>query len=466
MGDDLLLKTTHTPGAHRIVITGGGFGGFYTAYHLQKIFKHDPQTEITLISENNYFLMTPLLFEAGSGVLEPRHAVNPLRTLLKSARFVEAKIDHIDFEQRKVFAKHAPDGHRYEVAYDQLVLALGGVTNRKMIPGSEHALGFKTMSDAIYVRNRIIDLFEQADIETDEARRKKLLTIVLIGGGLVGVELMGELTDFIENLQHSYPRIPKNSVRFMLVEAADRILPEMEEPLATFAANVLKKRGVEILLKTKVSKIEPEKVFLPGDGGGDKTIEATTILLTAGLGANPLLETFPLNKAKNGRLTMEPTMRCKERPEVWALGDCASVPDKDGKPYPPLAQHALRQAKVLARNITAVRRAAPGTTPPLKPFVYEALGMLASLGTYSGVGRVWKFRVYGFAAWWVWRTYYVMQMPRWERRLRVIIDWTTALFFKNDVVKLDLFPGERSIDQTLRETVAPSKTDAPVEHIG
>jgi NADH dehydrogenase len=466
MDNDLNPQKTPPSGVHRIVVAGGGFGGFYTSYHLEKSFKNHPDTEITLISENNYFLMTPLLFEAGSGVLEPRHAVNPLRTMLKKARFVEARIEAIDFDQRKVFATHFPDNYRYELQYDQLILALGGVTNRKMIPGSEHAIGFKTLADAIFLRNRIIDLFEQADVETDEARRRKLLTLVLIGGGLVGVELLGELTDFVENLLRSYPRIPKHLPRFVLIEAAERVLPEMEESLANYAANVLKKRGVELLTKTKVSKIEVERVFLPGEGGAEKTIDAKTILLTAGLGANPLLETFPLAKANNGRIVVEPTMRCKERPEVWALGDCASIPDKTGKAYPPLAQHALREAKVMARNVAAARRAGPNQNPPLEAFVYETLGMLASLGTYNGVGRVWKFKVRGFIAWWVWRTYYVMQMPRWDRRLRVIIDWTIALFFKNDVVKLDLFGEEHPVDQTLHDTVAPPKPDAPVENVG
>jgi NADH dehydrogenase len=454
-------EKTHKNDPHRILIAGGGFGGFYTAYHLQKIFKNDPAIEITLISQNNYFLMSPLLFEAGSGVLEPRHAVNPLRAMLKSARFVEATIESIDFDQRKVFAKHLPDDYRYELPYDQLVLALGGVTNRHLIPGSEHALGFKTLADAIFLRNRIIDLFEQADVETDEARRRKLLTFVLIGGGLVGVELMGELTDFIHNLLHSYPRLPKHLPRFVLIEAADRMLPEMEESLATYATNVLKKRGVETLTKTRVAKIEKERAFLPANDGQENAIDATTILLTAGLGPNPLLEPFPLPTAKNGRLLVEPTMRSKDRPEIWALGDCASIPDQSGKPYPPLAQHALREAKVLAKNVAAARRS---PTPTLEPFVYETLGMLASLGTYNGVGRVWKFKIRGFLAWWVWRTYYVMQMPRWNRRLRVIIDWTIALFFKNDVVKLDLFGEEHPLDQTLRDTIA-QRENAPAEKV-
>ncbi len=448
------LKTDPAPphSAPHIVILGGGFGGLYTARHLDRFFRRSDNCRITLISNHNYFLMTPFLFEAGSGVLEPRHAVNPVRAMFNKVRFVEATIDRVDFDNRKVFAHHAPDQFNYELDYDHLVLALGGVTNRALIPGSEHALGFKTLGDAIFLRNRMIDLFEQADIEQNPDRRRKLLTIVLIGGGLVGIELMGELTDFIDNLLRSYPRIPKALVHFVLIEAAPRMLPEMDEDLADYAVEVLRKRGVDLRPNTKVKKIEPERVFLPDQ----RIIEAKTILLAAGLGTNPLLHDFPLEKAKNGRIAVEPTMRCKDRPEVWALGDCASIPDPSGRPYPPLAQHALREARVLAKNIAAVIRQKPNAPAPrLQPFVYKTLGMLASLGHYNGVGRIMNFKIKGFLAWWVWRTYYVMQMPQWQRRLRVIIDWTIALFFKNDIVKLDLFGDEHPSEKKLEQTVAP-----------
>jgi NADH:ubiquinone reductase (H+-translocating) len=434
----------------RVVILGAGFGGLYTAYHLEKLFRHHAGIEITLVSRDNYFLMTPFLFEAGSGVLEPRHAVNPIRRMFTKTRFVEADVERVDFDARRIYATHSPGKHLYELDYDHIVLALGGVTNRKMIPGSGHALGFKTLSDGIFLRNRLIDLFEQADVEEDPERRRKLLTIVVIGGGLVGVELLGELTEFMHNLLRSYPRIPRSSVRYFLVEAHERILPEMEEDLARYAADVLWRRGVNLFTGTRVERIEPDRVHLPESdrrsrGGAQPTIiEADTILLAAGIAANPLLETFPLEKDKKGRIVVDAAMRSKQRPEVWALGDCASIPDSNGNPYPPLAQHALREAKVLARNIATVLRRgnADGSPPKLEPFVYHTLGMLAALGHYDGVGRIGPFKIRGFFAWWVWRTYYVMQMPRFERRLRIIIDWTIALLFRNDVVKLDLFGEE------------------------
>ncbi|HEY4330708.1 MAG TPA: FAD-dependent oxidoreductase, partial [Phycisphaerae bacterium] len=364
----------------RVLILGGGFGGFYTARRLQKLFRNHAGVEITLVAHDNYFLMTPLLFEAGSGVLEPRHVVNPVRRLFTKARFVEADIHRVDFERRIVHAYHdahaqaiggGSSGHAYELPYDQLVLALGGVTNRTLIPGSEHATEFKTLGDAIYLRNGIIDLFEQADVEEETAVRKRLLTMVIVGGGLVGIELIGELTEFVENLLRSYPRIPRELVRFVLIEAHPRILPEMEEDLAKYATDTLWRRGVNLITGTRVSRIEPGKVFLP-DG---TVIEAQTILLAAGVAANPLLADMPLEKAKNGRILVDATMRCKDRPEVWALGDCAIIPDKDGKPYPPLAQHALREARILAGNIARVIERG-GKETELQPFVYETMGQL------------------------------------------------------------------------------------------
>jgi NADH dehydrogenase len=396
--------------------------------------------------------------------------------MFRKVRFVEADIEKVDFAAQRVYARHAPSGtHLFELPFDHLVLSLGGVTNRKLIPGSETAVGFKTLGDAIYLRNTMIDLFEQADIEEDPALRRKLLTFVIIGGGLVGIELLGELTEFADNLLRNYPRIPCEFVRFFLIEAHDRILPEMEEDLARYAADVLWRRGCSLITGTRVSSIDHGRVFLPPDAklagadipasnGRGPAIEAQTVLLAAGAVANPLLGDFPLEKAKNGRVVVEPTMRCTSNPSVWALGDCAAIPDKNGNPYPPLAQHALREARVLARNIARViergdRQLRDGAVDDqLEPFVYETLGMLASLGHYDGVGRIMKLKVRGFLAWWIWRTYYVMQMPRFQRKLRVIMDWTIALLFRNDVVKLDLFGQEHP---SRRRTPPPSPESTP-----
>jgi NADH dehydrogenase len=418
----------------RILIVGGGFGGVYTALHLQRLFKRDPAVSVTLLDRDNYFLMTPLLFEAGSGVLEPRHAVTPIRSLLTTANFVEADVDRIDLDARVVHATHSPAGRTYELPFDHLVLALGGVTNMNLVPGSEHAFTFKTLADAIYLRNHVIDLFEQAAVETDPGRRRRLLTFVVIGAGLVGVELVGEFSEFVKNLTRTYRNINYEDVAFHLLEAGPKVMPEMERELADYAVATYGRRGIQVAVNTPAKKIEPGVVHL-----ADRTIEAETIVLVAGVTPSPKLADLPLDKDKKGRVIVDSTMRSKQRPEVWAVGDCAHIPDPQGNPYPPLAQHALREARVLAANIASAIR-----TPraPLTPFVYKTLGMLASLGHYKGVGRVLKVRIKGFVAWWVWRTYYLFQMPRWNRRFRIMLDWTIALMFRNDVAKLDLFGHE------------------------
>jgi NADH dehydrogenase len=423
----------------RVVIVGGGFGGVYTAIHLGRLWRKVPGADVVLVSRDNYFLMTPFLFEAASGVLDPRHAVAPIRRLLDgtAARFVEGDVESVDFERRVVTARHAAgDAETYDLPYDHLVLALGGVTNLNIIPGSAHAMTFKTLADGIFMRNHVIDAFEHADATADEQVRRRLLSFVVIGAGLVGVELIGELTAFTADIARSYPRAGKTPRTFHLVEAGKNILPEMERDLADYAAKVLQKRGVQIHTDSPVQRIEPQRVHLP-DGS---VLEAHTVVLSAGVAVNPLLATFPVEKHPKGRVVVDGTMRSKSRANVWAIGDCAVIPDPNGKPYPQLAQHALREAKVLARNINATVRG--GRT---EPFVYETLGTLASLGNFTGVGRVMKCKVRGFIAWWVWRSYYLMQMPRFERKLRIVLDWTVALFFRHDIVKLDLFGEEHPL---------------------
>jgi NADH dehydrogenase len=424
-------------GPVRVLVLGGGFAGVHAAWHLQRLRRKSSRPiEITLVNRDNYFLMTPLLFEAGSGVLEPRHAVQPIRTLLQHCRFVEADVEHIDVDQQCVLVRHAPGFDPWELRYDHLVVAMGGVTNTAIIPGSEKAMTFKTLADAIYLRNHIIDLFERADVDVDAERRDALLRFVIIGAGLVGVELMGELTEFVGQLSRSYPRVERRHISFHLLEAGPKILPEMERDLADYAAERLRKRGVDVRVDSPARAIDENAVHLP-DG---TQLTAATIVLAAGVAVNPLVRALPLEKDRKGRIQTDSAMLARGRTTVWALGDCASIPDPEGKPYPQLAQHALREARVVAQNIVAAVNGRP-----TKPFVYNTLGTLAALGHYDGVGRVWKFKIRGFVAWFAWRTYYLFQMPRWERRIRIMMDWTVALLFKNDVVKLDLFGQEHPL---------------------
>lgn len=420
----------HVP--KRIVILGSGFGGVYTALGLEQKRDGTPAMRVTLVSRNNYFLMTPLLFEAGSGVLEPRHAVNPLRPLFRNTRFIEAEVTGIDFGCKVVTVTPA-DSESYIIRYDHLVLALGGVTATDLIPGSDNALTFKTLADAIFLRNHVIQCFERADVERNPQRKAALLTIVIVGGGLVAVELAGELREFTSNLAKLYPRVNAHDVRLEMLEARPHIAPEFDDELRDYAARTLSRRGVRIRTETRVNRIEEGRVRLP-EG---EVIESETIVLATGVVPNPLVASLPLEKDKKGRALTDPTLRCRGRKDIWALGDCASIPDPDGKPYPPLAQHALREAHVLAENLIRTMRG-----HGLLPFVYENKGTLAALGHFKGIGKVKNFRIKGFLAWWVWRSYYLFQMPRWDRRLRVLIDWSVSLFFKNDIVQLDLFGAE------------------------
>jgi NADH dehydrogenase len=414
----------------RILILGGGFGGVYTTLHLEKVT--GPDVQITLVSRDNYFLMTPLLFEAGSGVLEPRHAVNPIRPLITRAKFVEADVKSIDVEARSVSVKLASSSEQESLPFDHLVLALGGITNLSLVPGADTALTFKTLGDAIYLRNQVIRLFEWADVEKDPRRKQAQLTFVVVGAGLVGVELMGELNVFTRNVAKLYKNVDPNQLRFELIESGPQIAPEFDEKLAGYSARVLSKRGVHIRTNTRVSQIYPDRIDLP-DG---QTIEAQTIVVATGVAPSPLLRSVRLPKDHKGRVQTEATMRVQDATNIWALGDCAAIPDASGKPYPPLAQHALREARQLAENIAAT---IAGGQP--RPFIYNNKGTLAALGHFKGAGKVYGISIYGFIAWWVWRTYYVMQMPHWSRRLRIIIDWTVALFFHNDVVQLDSLRG-------------------------
>ena len=409
----------------QIVVLGGGFGGFTAVRHLERVTRAD--VEITLVSRENFFILTPLLFEACSGRIELRHCAQPIRSALRRARFVEATVDGVDVEGRLAHAVTA-DGRRYSLPYDHLVVALGASTNETLIPGSTHALTFKTMADALVLRNQLIEQFELADAASDSTTRSGCLTVVVIGGGLVGVELIGELTAFADDVLRFYPRIHREEVRFRLFEAGARILPEIDEQLAATAARVLQRRGAVVRTSTPVRSIESRRVHL-----GDESIEAGTIVLAAGIVPSAIASAIPVLHDDRGRIVVDAAMRSRSHPHVWALGDCAAIPMPDGRPYPALAQHATREARHIARNLKA---ALEGRAP--SPFIFRALGTMASLGHTRGVARVMGMPLTGFLAWWVRRTYYLFQMPRWDRRLRIVLDWTVALFFWPDITKVEL----------------------------
>jgi NADH dehydrogenase len=409
-----------------IVIIGGGFGGLYTALELEKLLKRRADVTVTLLNEENFFLFTPMLPETGASSIATRHIVSPLRKLLRRTRFAEVKVESIDLESRIVFARHSLTGARREFTFDHLVLALGGVTNYFNIPGAaEYSLPFKTLGDAIYVRNHTIDKLEEAAVEPEHAR--ELLTFAMVGGGLTGVEVTGALNDFVREAARYYPEIDKKHIRMMLIDASPRLMSEMSEGLATFAEKVLIERGVEVRKQTKVIRVEPNCFEL----STGETIDAHTLIWAAGVAPNPLVASLPLGKER-GRIRTNEYLEAEGATNVWAVGDCAHIPDpKTGKTHPPTAQHAVREAKRAARNIAAAlgigKRA---------PFDYRTMGQLAIVGERTGVADVMGYQFSGLFAWFLWRTYYLMRIPQLEKKLRVVLDWTLDLFFSRDLVQL------------------------------
>jgi NADH:ubiquinone reductase (H+-translocating) len=419
--------TTTSPTPTRVVILGGGVGGLAAARHLERLFGRRAGAEVTLVSRDNFFLLSPLLFEACSGVLDFRHCAQPIRPCLRRARFIEATVAGVDPERRVVRAL-AAEGGVHELPYDHLVVALGAATDTSRIPGSEHARTFKTVADALLLRSHLIERFERADVETDPRRREQLLTVVVIGGGLVGTELLGELTAFADDILRYYPRVRREELRFHLFEAGNRLLPESTPHLAGYAERVLRARGAQVHTSTPVQAVAPGEVRWKGG-----TIAADTIVLAAGITPSAAASVIPVERDRRGRIVTNAAMRSVSHPHVWAIGDCAAIPGPEGQPYPALAQHAIREARAVARNVHAV---AQGRAPA--PFVYRALGTMAAFGHTRAAADVRGLRLSGFPAWWMRRTYYLFQMPRWDTRLRIALDWTVALCFRPDLTKVDL----------------------------
>ncbi len=433
------------PEERRIVILGGGFGGVFAAKRLERIFAGSKDVEILLISEKNYLLFTPMLPEVPSSSIEAKHIVSPIRAFLRKANFMNAEVLSIDLRERTVSSSHCPACGTVNLSFDHLVLAFGSSTNFLGLPGvSEHALPMKTLSDAMSLRNHIIDLFEHADMQMSPEARKAMLTFVVAGGGFAGVETVAEIGDFIHTAGRFYRRIRPEDVRMVLVHSGPRILPEISESLGEYAAQELRKSGVEIFFKTKVASATPRVVELTNG----ETISTRTLIWTAGVTPSPLLATLPCARNKRGQVLVNEFLEVPGHPGVWALGDCAEIRDPEtGQPYPPTAQHAIREGKVIAENIAASIQ--PG---PKRSFRYKPLGFLASLGRRSAVAEILGFRFSGFIAWWLWRTIYLLKLPSLERKVRVAIDWTLDLIFPRDIALLKVFmrpsAGEVPMDST------------------
>lgn len=415
----------------RIVILGGGFAGLHAAMHLDDTLATDPSIEITLVNRENFFLFTPMLHEVAASDLDLTNIVNPVRKLLRRVKFFAGVVESIDVERRMVTVSHGFDQHQHELPYDHLAIGLGSITNFFNLPGlAEKALTMKSLGDAIHLRNHLIALLEEADTECNDEVRGPLLTFVVAGGGFAGVETIAGINDFVREAVRFYGNLREDMLRIVLVHPGEVILPELGPKLGRYAQQKLSQRGVEIQVKTRVTAVTEHGVQL----SSGEMIRTEALIWTAGTSPNPVLASVPCHKDR-GRLIVNEMLQVPGHPGLWALGDCAVVPDPTtGRPHPPTAQHALRQGKTLANNlIAAVRR------QPLQPFSFKTIGQLAAIGRRTGVANILGVNFSGFIAWWLWRTIYLSKLPRFEKKLRVALDWTLDLLFTKDLVQFQTF---------------------------
>lgn len=433
----------------RILILGGGFAGVYTAMYLEKAMKkrmtaaERENVEVTIVSNENYIVFQPLLPEVISGTIETLHCITPIRRLAKRATLYTRSIEEIDLKNRTV--RLAPEYRPKPITlrFDELVIGLGTRLNYDLVPGMrEHAIPFKYLGDALRLRNEAVGVLEEASVETDAAERRKLLTFVVGGGGFSGVECIAELNDFLRAALKAYPKIGKNEVRCILLQSADRILPELGEGLATYAQKILAKRGVDIRLNVRLKAVSADGAVVQDKATQEiSTIDARTIVSTVPSAPHAMVAALPC-PLDRGRITVTENLNVADWPGLWAVGDCAAVPQKDGIMSPPTAQHALRQAKTCADNIVASMR-----DKPMKAFGFTGLGKLASLGQHSAVAQVMGIRFKGLFAWFVWRTIYLSKFPGLDRQIRIAMDWTLDLVLPRDITQVRIFQPEAVLQE-------------------
>ena len=415
-------------GKPRVLILGGGFGGMYAAMEFEHALAQGADLDVTLVNRDNFFLFTPMLHEVAASDLDIANIVSPVRKLLRRVTFFHGHIESIDLVHQRVGLSHGHEEHCHSLPYDHLVLALGSTTNFFDLPGlEERALTMKSLHDAIILRNRMIANLEEADFECCPPLRDPLLNFVVAGGGFAGVETIAGINDFLREAIAFYPHLREDMLRVILVHPGKIILPELGEKLGAYAQRKLVERHVEIHSSCKVTKVTDREVTL-SDG---TTVITNTLVWTAGTCPNSLLDTLPCPKER-GRVLVNEYLEVPEWPGVWAFGDSAIVPNrKTGKPHPPTAQHALREGKLAAQNILATIRG-----EQKKPFLFSTLGLLAPIGKRTGVANILGVNFSGFIAWWLWRTIYLTKLPRFEKKVRVALDWTLDLLFSKDLVQL------------------------------
>jgi NADH dehydrogenase len=409
----------------RVLILGAGFAGSYVA---RLLGRRAPEVQVTLVDPRNYMLYTPLLPEAASGTVEPRHAVVPVRVMCPRARLLLGRATAVDMAAHTVTVQPA-EGGPFEEGFDTLVVALGAIARTAPVPGLvEHAVGFKTIAEAIHLRNHVLQQLELAATIDDPQEQARRLTFVFVGGGYAGVEAMAELEDLVRDASRYYPTLRDVPRRWLLADAADHVLNDLRGRLGEYAAKQLVRRGFDLRLKTVLTAVDAAGVEL-SDG---ERVPTATVVWTAGVRPNPLIAQLGFPLEERGRLPVDEHLCAGDG--VWALGDSAAVPNAaaGGAIDPPTCQHALRQARALARNIAAESRGRP-----LRTYRYRMLGQAATLGRHKGVFEALDtFRFRGFPGWWLTRTYHLYQLPLMSRRMRVVGDWTVGLFFPRDVVEL------------------------------
>lgn len=412
----------------RVVIVGGGFGGAYAAQTLAKRAPSD--TEVVLIDRQNFLLFYPLLIEAGVGHLEPRHVTVPLRKFIgRRGQFVLAEVEGIDLEGQQVSFRVPGMNASGALHYDHLILAPGSVTRIPPIPGlAEHSFQLKSLQDSIEFRDRGIRLLEMANTIADKEAKRALLRIVVVGSNFSGIELAGEYHEFLTEQAKHYPNLEEEDVQVVVIEYADRILPAIDADLALFARRNLERRGLVIHTKTTLTEVHADHVILTSG----EVVKTNTTVWCAGITPSPLLRRIPgLPLNDRGYIECDETTQVKGSANVWAVGDSAFIPDKSGKPYAATAQNASRQGPLAALNVL---RSMKGEE--LRPFVFNPVGSLAAIGCRTAVARVFGVKLSGLLAWFMFRSVYLMKMPSWSRRIRIVIDWTLSLFFKQEPVQL------------------------------
>ena len=416
------MKTT------RIVIAGGGFAGLYAAMHFNKRLARRSDVEVTLISRENFILFTPMLHEVAAGDLYPGDIVNPLRRILRHMKFIDADVQAVDLNARRIHCIASVADRELEFEFDHLLLTLGSETNFFNMDGvRDWSVTMKSLSDAALLRNRMVALLEEASLQSDEASHRQLLTFVTAGGGFSGTETTGAVNDFVRETVRYYPQLREELIRVVVVHPGNFILPELGEELGRYAERKLRERKVEVIKGPRVANYDGVVVTL-SDG---TSIPAATLIWTAGVKPSPVIASLPCEKER-GRLLVSDYLAVTGVPGLWAAGDCAAVPILNTENFhPPTAQHGLREGVTVAKNIEAMI-----LDRSLKPFRFKMLGQLASIGHHTGVAMVFGIKFSGFIAWWFWRSVYLMKLPRLAKKLRVMASWTLDLFFGQEIEQM------------------------------